>query len=106
MGAVGLLSYSGYIKAENNLISNCGQYSVFGDLGGRYDFTFNTFVALDASGARKNATVTFTNTPYHQVLQEDERQNNFFKAVLDLPGIEENWAQSPALEQLFMEWYG
>lgn len=50
--------------------------------------------------------VTFTNTPYHQALQEDERQNNFFKAVLDLPGIEENWAQSPALEQLFMEWYG
>ncbi len=64
MGAVGLLSYSGYIKAENNLISNCGQYSVLGDLGGRYDFTFNTFVALGASGARKNATVTFTNTPY------------------------------------------
>ncbi|MFA9214061.1 MAG: hypothetical protein ACEQSR_09495, partial [Candidatus Methylacidiphilales bacterium] len=43
MGAVGLLSYSGYIKVENNLISNCGQYSVLGDLGGRYDFTFNTF---------------------------------------------------------------
>lgn len=64
MGAVGLLSYSGYIKAENNLISNCGQYSVLGDLGGRYDFTFNTFAALGSSGARQNATVTLTNTPY------------------------------------------
>jgi hypothetical protein len=67
MGAVGILSYSGYIKAENNLISNCGQYSVLGDLGGRYDFTFNTFVALGASAARQNATVTFTNTPYRDI---------------------------------------
>lgn len=64
MGAVGLLSYSGYIKAENNLISDCGQYTFLGDLGGRYDFTFNTFAALSSSAARKNATFTITNTPY------------------------------------------
>jgi hypothetical protein len=64
MGAVGLLSYSAYIKAENNLISDCGQYTFLGDLGGRYDFTFNTFVALGSSGVRKNATFTITNSPY------------------------------------------
>ena len=65
MGAVGLLSYSSYIKAENNLISDCGQYSFLGDLGGRYDFTFNTFVSLGGnSSARKNATFTITNLPY------------------------------------------
>jgi hypothetical protein len=65
MGAVGLLSYSAYIKAENNLISDCGQYTFLGDLGGRYDFTFNTFVALGGnSSARKNATFTITNSPY------------------------------------------
>ena len=65
MGAVGLLSYSAYIKAENNLFSDCGQYTFLGDLGGRYDFTFNTFVALGGgSAARKNATFTITNSPY------------------------------------------
>ncbi|MFZ4797490.1 MAG: hypothetical protein ACOYMA_08340 [Bacteroidia bacterium] len=63
MGAVGLLSYSAYIKAENNLISDCGQYTFLGDLGGRYDFTFNTFVALGSS-TRQNASFTITNTPY------------------------------------------
>ena len=64
MGAVGLLSYSSYIKADNNLISDCGQYTFLGDLGGRYDFTFNTFAAIGSSAARKNATFTITNTPY------------------------------------------
>jgi hypothetical protein len=64
MGAVGLLSYSGDIKAENNLISNCGQYTFLGDLGGKYEFTFNTFAALNSAAARKNATFTITNTPY------------------------------------------
>jgi len=65
MGAVGLLSYSAYIKAENNLISDCGQYTFLGDLGGRYDFTFNTFVALGGgTTGRQNATFTLTNRPY------------------------------------------
>jgi hypothetical protein len=64
MGAVGLLSYSAYIKAENNLISDCGQYTFLGDLGGNYEFTFNTFAALGSSSARKNATFTLTNSPY------------------------------------------
>ena len=64
MGAVGLLSYSAYVKADNNLISDCGQYTFLGDLGGRYDFTFNTFSAIGSSAARKNATFTITNTPY------------------------------------------
>lgn len=64
MGAVGLLSYSAHIKAENNLISDCGQYCFLGDLGGNYEFTFNTFAALGSSSARKNATFTLTNSPY------------------------------------------
>lgn len=64
MGAVGLLSYSAHIKATNNLISNCGQYCFLGDLGGKYEFTFNTFAATGGTQARKNATFTITNTPF------------------------------------------
>ena len=50
--------------------------------------------------------VTFSNTPYHEALREDNRQNEFFKAVLAIEGIEENWETSAALERLFVEWYG
>ncbi len=64
MGAVGLLSYSAHVKATNNLISNCGQYCFLGDLGGKYEFTFNTFAATGGTQARKNATFTITNTPF------------------------------------------
>ena len=64
MGAVGLLSYSAHVKATNNLISNCGQYCFLGDLGGKYEFTFNTFAATGGTQARKNATFTLTNTPF------------------------------------------
>jgi hypothetical protein len=63
MAAVGLLSYSSFIKAQNNLISDCGQFSFLGDLGGKYEFYFNTFVAI-GTGARQNATFTLANTPY------------------------------------------
>ncbi len=49
--------------------------------------------------------VTFTNTPYHKALAEDDRQNAFFKAVFALENIRENWADNPALWQLFEAWY-
>lgn len=49
--------------------------------------------------------VTFSNTPYHEALQEDDKQNTFFEAVLELDGIEQNWETNPALDALFMKWY-
>jgi kynurenine 3-monooxygenase len=49
--------------------------------------------------------VTFSNTPYSEAIREDDRQNAFFKAVLALEGIEENWENNVEVERLFKEWY-
>lgn len=49
--------------------------------------------------------VTFSNTPYHQALKEDDRQNAFFKEILAITGIEENWEHNPEIEVVFQKWY-
>jgi kynurenine 3-monooxygenase len=47
--------------------------------------------------------VTFTNTPYHVALAEDDRQNAFFSQLLDLPDIESTWDR-PEVEARFLAW--
>ncbi len=49
--------------------------------------------------------VTFSNTPYSAAMAEDDKQNAFFKAVLALEDIENNWENNPEVERLFAEWY-
>ncbi len=49
--------------------------------------------------------VTFSTTPYHLALREDEAQSQFFDQVLDLENIEENW-EGPILEEAFQAWQG
>jgi kynurenine 3-monooxygenase len=41
--------------------------------------------------------VSFSNTPYHIALQEDDRQNILFRKVLDIEGIEEDWTKAEAV---------
>ncbi|MDX2135821.1 MAG: NAD(P)/FAD-dependent oxidoreductase [Saprospiraceae bacterium] len=47
--------------------------------------------------------VTFSNTPYHLALQEDDRQNAFFDSLTSRPDIDQVWDQ-PEVEQVFLEW--
>ncbi|MDX1910654.1 MAG: NAD(P)/FAD-dependent oxidoreductase [Saprospiraceae bacterium] len=47
--------------------------------------------------------VTFSNTPYHLALQEDDAQNALFRRILQLPDIETEW-NGPAVETAFREW--
>jgi kynurenine 3-monooxygenase len=47
--------------------------------------------------------VTFSNTPYHVALREDDRQNAFFEQLLQRPDIQQVWDQ-PAVEQAFLAW--
>ncbi|MFN7325457.1 MAG: FAD-dependent oxidoreductase [Chitinophagales bacterium] len=49
--------------------------------------------------------VTFSNTPYHEALLEDDKQNKFFSEVLSLEGIEKTWENNPELDALFKKWY-
>jgi kynurenine 3-monooxygenase len=41
--------------------------------------------------------VSFSNTPYHIALQEDDRQNQLFREVLDIEGIEQDWTKAEAV---------
>ena len=49
--------------------------------------------------------VTFGNTPYSEALAEDDKQNAFFREVLALENISENWEKNPEVERLFHSWY-
>jgi kynurenine 3-monooxygenase len=48
--------------------------------------------------------VTFSNTPYHTALEEDEAQNRLFGQILQLPGIEQNWAENAQVKEIFLKW--
>jgi kynurenine 3-monooxygenase len=47
--------------------------------------------------------VSFSNTPYHVALREDDQQNDLFRQILALPGIEQNW-DGAEVEQVFQTW--
>ncbi|MCB0575716.1 MAG: FAD-dependent monooxygenase, partial [Saprospiraceae bacterium] len=45
--------------------------------------------------------VTFSNTPYHVALEEDDAQNRLFERVLRLEDAEHNW---DGVEEVFGQW--
>lgn len=47
--------------------------------------------------------VTFSNTPYHVALQEDDAQNRLFAGVLGLDNVEQEW-NGEAVETVFEAW--
>ncbi len=63
MSAVGLLSYSGELKASNNLIYNCGLYGLVGEFGGNYELTHNTVYLGNTGTVRKDPGIIFSNSP-------------------------------------------
>jgi kynurenine 3-monooxygenase len=47
--------------------------------------------------------VTFSNTPYHVAMQEDDAQNALFREILAIPDVENQW-NGPEVERVFREW--
>ncbi|MCC7507176.1 MAG: FAD-dependent monooxygenase [Saprospiraceae bacterium] len=47
--------------------------------------------------------VTFSNTPYHLALREDDAQNRLFERILAIDNIEQKW-DGPEVEAVFREW--
>jgi kynurenine 3-monooxygenase len=47
--------------------------------------------------------VSFSNTPYHQALQEDDAQNELFKSILAIDNIEQEW-NGQQVEDVFRRW--
>jgi kynurenine 3-monooxygenase len=49
--------------------------------------------------------VTFSNTPYHVALREDDAQNRLFQQILNLENIENEW-DGTNVERVFQSWRG
>jgi kynurenine 3-monooxygenase len=49
--------------------------------------------------------VSFSNTPYHVALQEDDAQNQLFKSILAIDNIEAEW-NGQNMEDVFQGWFG
>jgi kynurenine 3-monooxygenase len=47
--------------------------------------------------------VTFSNTPYHVAMREDDAQNALFREILAIPDIENKW-DGPEVERVFKDW--
>lgn len=47
--------------------------------------------------------VTFSNTPYHIALREDDAQNRLFEQILAIDNIEQEW-DGPMVEEVFRKW--
>ncbi|MDO8367224.1 MAG: NAD(P)/FAD-dependent oxidoreductase [Saprospiraceae bacterium] len=47
--------------------------------------------------------VTFSNTPYHVALREDDAQNELFREILNLENVEAEW-NGAGVEQAFRSW--
>jgi hypothetical protein len=47
--------------------------------------------------------VSFTNTPYHIALAEEDAQNRLFQEILAIEGVEAKW-DGPEVEAVFLKW--
>ena len=47
--------------------------------------------------------VSFSNTPYHIALAEEDAQNRLFQEILAIDGVEANW-DGPEVEAVFLKW--
>lgn len=66
---IGILGQGAYIKAENTVIANCGQYLSALVYGGKYDFTHCTFANFWDNGSRDKPSVFINN--YYEDAQEN-----------------------------------
>jgi hypothetical protein len=64
MQAAGLICYSATVTAINNIISNCGQFTFYGALGGDYTLHHNTFANYNIQFNRQNPHFLLDNSPF------------------------------------------
>lgn len=64
MLAAGIVGYSAHIVAVNNIISNCGQFTFYGALGGEYTLYHNTLAAYNIGFNRQNPHFLLDNSPF------------------------------------------
>ncbi len=83
MSLVGLLAQGSHVVAENTVIANCGENTLYLALGGKYDFrhcTFANYYNLPNTPLRQIPSVWFNNY-YHDVdgnIQQRDFESVFF----------------------------
>ena len=67
MTAYGLAGFTADLTAINNLITNCGNYSFIGALGGNYNLYHNTIATFSNTFNRTSRTFVLDNSPYTDI---------------------------------------
>jgi hypothetical protein len=67
MTAYGLAGFTADLTAINNLITNCGNYSFIGALGGNYNLYHNTIATFSNTFNRTTRTFVLDNSPYTDI---------------------------------------
>ena len=83
MSLVGLLAQGSNVEAQNTLVANCGEQTLYLALGGKYDFTHCTFANyfnLANSSLRQTPSVLFNNyyVDIDGVLQQRDFESVYF----------------------------
>lgn len=64
MSAVGIVGYTANLVAINNVVTNCGQFTFYGVLGGEYTLYHNTFASFNFTLNRQTPHFVLDNSPF------------------------------------------
>jgi len=67
MYAIGIAAFSSRLVGINNLVSNCGQFTFYGVLGGDYFLYHNTFATFGNTFSRTTRTFVLDNSPFTDI---------------------------------------
>ncbi|MCC7465962.1 MAG: FAD-dependent monooxygenase [Saprospiraceae bacterium] len=106
-------AFAKYREADGHAIAELAQrnFIEMRDLVADPKFLLRKKIAADLHAKFPNeflpvySMVTFSNTPYHVAMQEDDAQNALFKEILAIPDVENKW-NGPEVERVFREWLG
>ena len=76
---IGIFAQGSSIKAENNLISNSGRYSLVLNIGGNYDFNHCTFADFHQFGNRSTPSILINN--YYEDINSNIQARNLENAT-------------------------
>ncbi|MDB2675564.1 hypothetical protein N9Y90_03430 [Flavobacteriales bacterium] len=100
MSDIGLFAQGSFVSGHNNLISNCGRYSLVLNIGGRYNFTHSTFANHYLFGSRNTPSILINN--YYEDITgtiqiRDLNEATFTNCIIDGSNVHELELQSNSL---------
>ena len=85
MSDIGILAQGSHVIGENNVVTDCGRYSVVLNIGGKYDFKHCTFANYWSYNSRSTASILLNNfyEDINGTIQlRDLTQANFTNCIL------------------------